>query len=325
MSPVPHIPASALLAVRGRCRTFRADTGGFTLLEVALVLAIVGVLAGMMLPTLSLYMTRITEQKTITRQDAILQSLTLFAKINGRLPCPAGPSGGIEPFGAELGSGRQALDVPQVCSRQVGFVPFRTLGLPAVTRNDGWNRPLTYAVLKAFTTAQGSSDACAIDLEEGQKPGQSAQPVRAAQDLLRLLDERGADLSPRNVIAALVVSHGGNGNGAYVSDETLRRVPYAPASELENADDNLTFRQGIYRKSEQDPFDDILAWSNREQILTAFNGQGCGTEGQQSGEQSSESSQQNQAGTPENTVQPSAQSQQMYAAPPRGGRPFDTP
>lgn len=138
-------------------KTHRNDTSGFTLIEMAIVLVIVGLLLGGILMPLSAQIDqrRISEtQKTL---DEINQALIGFAIANGRLPCPASAiSAGIE---SPAGGG--------VCTNPFnGFLPAATLGLPQTDglgyTADAWgltqNR-IRYAVTtangSAFTTANG--------------------------------------------------------------------------------------------------------------------------------------------------------------------------
>ncbi|HUW25479.1 MAG TPA: prepilin-type N-terminal cleavage/methylation domain-containing protein [Gallionella sp.] len=64
---------------------------GFTLVEMAIVLAIVGLLLGGLIPTLSAQMESQRINETRKQLDEIQQALMGFAIINGRLPCPALP------------------------------------------------------------------------------------------------------------------------------------------------------------------------------------------------------------------------------------------
>lgn len=127
---------------------------GFTLLEMALVLAIVALLLG---SGLSLFSVQV-EQQRIKDTRKILEdakeALIGYAIINGRLPCPAAP--GTTGAESPVGGG--------VCTNfNNGFLPAITLGLSGTDSSgyltDAWGYRIRYAVTKnnsnAATTLNG--------------------------------------------------------------------------------------------------------------------------------------------------------------------------
>ena len=119
---------------------------GFTLAELAVVLAIVALLIGGLLIPLAEQdnMRRARETRNILADAS--EALIGFAAANGRLPCPATASStGMESFaaGGDPGNGN--------CSNfHDGFLPAATLGISPIGADglalDGWNRPIRYAV-----------------------------------------------------------------------------------------------------------------------------------------------------------------------------------
>lgn len=119
---------------------------GFTLIEMAVVLVIVGLLLGGMLMPLASQMETDRRKETSATLESIREALIGFAIINGRLPCPDTNGDG--------------LPGPGVCNtganqRNVGGLPYVTLGL---SRYDAWdntsvwgNTSWTYAVNGAYT------------------------------------------------------------------------------------------------------------------------------------------------------------------------------
>lgn len=103
---------------------------GFTLAEMAIVLLILGLLAGSLLPPLSARFDERARQTTTARLQDIEHALIGFAILHGRLPCP---STEVDPASAHYG-----LEQTPPCNHaQPGFLPWRTLGLSAV---DAWGQ-----------------------------------------------------------------------------------------------------------------------------------------------------------------------------------------
>jgi len=131
-----------------------STAAGFSLVEMAIVLAIIGLLLGSLISPLSSQLERDQRKTSLSALTEISQALTGFALANDRLPCPATPnSAGIE---NPSGGG--------VCTTQHGFVPATTLGLSGHINVDGllldpWNNPYRYSITNsngsAFSTNSG--------------------------------------------------------------------------------------------------------------------------------------------------------------------------
>jgi prepilin-type N-terminal cleavage/methylation domain-containing protein len=113
---------------------------GFTLIELAITLAVVGVLlTGILVPVVSQVAARgisVTERSL----EQIKEALLGYAAANGRLPCPASAtSDGVEAFAAAGPAGNEANGR---CASFYGFVPAVTLGVGPIDNNgyavDGW-------------------------------------------------------------------------------------------------------------------------------------------------------------------------------------------
>lgn len=115
------------------------QAAGFTLVEMAVVLVIVGLLLGGLLVPLSTQMENDRRKETAATLEAIREALIGYAVINGRLPCPD-TSGD----GQEDGCGSGAAQV------HVSGLPYGLLG---VARTDAWGNGWRYAVNGAFTGA----------------------------------------------------------------------------------------------------------------------------------------------------------------------------
>src|SRR3989338_3934535 len=212
---------------------------GFSLVEMAIVLAIVGLLLGGLMPTLSAQMESQRINETRRQMDEIKDALTGFAVINGRLPCPAN---GTLSSGSELVTGS---GVSLTCTLTKGVLPWASLG---VNETDAWGRRFTYRV------SQGGSSNFA-DGTDGT--GETSCPIAVGvsfqicsiANLNIKATSGGSDVATN--IPASVVSHGRNGCGAYVPNGT--QIPIAVgdgsgkdcdnagSNQVENADDNNIF------------------------------------------------------------------------------------
>lgn len=118
-----------------------ASEKGFTLVEMAMVLAIVTLLLAGLIPTISGQLEQRRSAETKKQLEEIQQAVIGFAIIKGRLPCPAtSSSNGLEnpPSGG-------------TCTNfNDGFVPGATLGLNSLNEQglvlDAWDNPIRYVV-----------------------------------------------------------------------------------------------------------------------------------------------------------------------------------
>ena len=130
---------------------FQPDSkqAGFSLLEVAVVLVIVGLLLGGLISPLSSQRHTIKLRQVQTQLDEIKTAILGFAAANGRIPCPTIPNNS----GLESGGGA-ANCVSSGAAFSHGFVPTNTLGLSGPLDDQGllldpWGRPFRYSVTKA--------------------------------------------------------------------------------------------------------------------------------------------------------------------------------
>lgn len=113
---------------------------GFTLVEMAVVLLIVGLLLGGLIMPLMARMDTQRYETTEASLDDIREALIGYALVNDALPCPAtSTSNGTA---AAAGGG---------CAAQHGFVPAVTLGLTGAQNNDqllldAYANPIRYSV-----------------------------------------------------------------------------------------------------------------------------------------------------------------------------------
>ncbi|MCW8875142.1 MAG: prepilin-type N-terminal cleavage/methylation domain-containing protein [Gammaproteobacteria bacterium] len=107
---------------------------GFSLVELAVVLLIIGLMLGGLLMPLSTQMENDKREETQATLEAIREALIGYAVINGQLPCHDTNGDGQPGPGGCNSSPNQ---------RNVGGLPYGLLGVSPV---DAWGRPWIYAV-----------------------------------------------------------------------------------------------------------------------------------------------------------------------------------
>jgi type II secretory pathway pseudopilin PulG len=125
---------------------------GFTLTELAIVFAIVALLIGGAMMTLSAQIEVRNQDETRRRLNAALEALVGYAIVNRRLPCPA--------VAAATGDEAPAGGLAACTTNFGGFLPARTLGLAETDAQgyalDVWGNRIRYAVSNAITGCTGA-------------------------------------------------------------------------------------------------------------------------------------------------------------------------
>ncbi len=216
---------------------------GFSLVEMAIVLAIIALLMAGLLPTLSSQMEQGRRTETRKQLDEIQQALLGFAITNGYFPCPAvSASSGVE----DRDSGTK------ICTgnKRAGFIPWVTLGVP---KTDGWNRIFRYSASLNFTNAS------------------AVFSTSTTRDItIKTRDATGlVNLSNSNDIPVVVVSHGANGiygtldNGNTLPTSASTSYPNVADQQTNATGDGTVFvsRDPSGRTAPNDEeFDDLVIW-----------------------------------------------------------------
>lgn len=196
---------------------------GFTLIELAIVLAIVGILLGGAFYPLSSSLESMRRSDARKQLDRILESLYGFAQMHGRLPCPATATTATGTSNA--GSENCALDR--------GVVPWATLGL---AETDPWGNRISYRMRDTFGTT-------------------SPKITLASEGNMTVRDEESGGTILASLLPAVLVSHGKNGFNAYLTSG-LRSEASSNANENANNMSTVTF----VMQDQSELFDDIVSW-----------------------------------------------------------------
>ena len=224
----------------------RRGQSGFSLIELAVVLVIIGLLVGGGIAALDTTQTqarRSEQQRTLAH---VREALYGFAMSEGRLPCPDDPAA---PDGLEDASGS-----PATCDRGRGVLPWADLG---VGRRDAWGFPHYYAVTDdpfAREVAAGVQSAFTLS-DTGNL---SVEDDHDSSTAVMLADE----------IPAVVLSFGPQGGQVWTAGGFVcPGEGGAPSNgfsdnESENCDnnDNRYVDAGFSRAESGERFDDQLIW-----------------------------------------------------------------
>ena len=200
---------------------------GFTLVELALVLVIVALLASGLMVGIAAQRNAAENVDAQRQLENIRETLTGFALTHGRLPCPALPN---------LASSDANAGVEN-CAQPHGVLPWVTLGLPEV---DPWGRRFTYYAHGSFTGAVPSGALASFTLDTVGNAN-----VKAGS---------GSSSNVASDLPAVVVSHGSRGAGGWQPNGS--QLPGVSGDEAENADADLTF----ISRTQDGNFDDLVTW-----------------------------------------------------------------
>lgn len=213
----------------------RSNTG-FTLVEMAVVLVIVGLLLGGLIVPISAQFDQRNYFETQKRMEEIREALIGYGLAHGYLPCPTSSVTN----GAEERTGT-------ACTNRVGFLPWGELGVPKL---DSWGHLYRYSVKLAY-----ADSATKISLST------------TGDITIKTRDNTGTlvNVSNAGAIPVAVVSFGKNGVLAYNDDGI--QVPNSSvtnADEVTNASDpGTTFISRTFAENTAatgGEIDDIVVW-----------------------------------------------------------------
>jgi prepilin-type N-terminal cleavage/methylation domain-containing protein len=161
----------------------RRKSRGFSLVEIAIVLLILGFVLTIGLQATGAYLSQERRKVSLARVAGLDVALANYVAVQGRLPCPA--DGALPPGNANLGLERRAADgtclvVAGTPIMNRGVVPWVTLGLTETEALDGWNTRISYRTVSAVAVAPnlGFTSNRALDATECDPGGTAAVAAR---------------------------------------------------------------------------------------------------------------------------------------------------
>lgn len=241
--------------------------GGFTLIEIAVVLVIAGLILSMGISMSGTILLQQRRYVTVQRIQAIDAALALYVSQVQRLPCPA--DGALPSSDAAAGMEQRNTVTGDCFNGQArGVAPWRTLSMAEPDATDGFYGRITYRVAPGLTRdlsmTLAGCDPAGTALASGAAPYQSCrvgcdsnmanctgvQPVLAQRGLVLrnaggtvVMDPNG---TPATGAAYVLVSHGENRAGGYNSDGILQDAVGAQMGANESTNSAANALAGAY-------------------------------------------------------------------------------
>lgn len=225
--------------------------GGFTLIELAIVIVIISLLASSYLAYSSIQIKKSRFEQTKENLALVHEALKAYLEANHAYPCPASRiAKTTDPdfaralptcFDKNAGSGFKTLgssvkekrpSTSQAEGRngaqvRIGLIPFRSLGIPDEVAVDGWGHVFQYAVTERMTNKE------------------SYDPQAGAIDIVA--EDRKSRITPAGSAHYVVVSSGENGSGGYSRDGVQMSICPEKLLETENCNDDAVFMDAKYQ------------------------------------------------------------------------------
>lgn len=215
--------------------------GGFSLIEIALVLVIVGLALGGIVSAIGPQLENKRINETQKALEEVKEALIGFAIVNGRLPRPAtSATNGVE----AAGCANEAL-----CT---GLVPWTTLG---VTKLDSWAKVLRYSVTPAYATTVGLTTATL-----GTKTVQTRDALGALTPL--------ATQVPAVIFSSGKLSFGTTDGGTVIPTQSVGNTN---VDETANNGASVTFIQRSVNTATTvvgGEFDDLVIWLPKTTLIS---------------------------------------------------------
>jgi len=291
------VAAAGLVAWLVRRRRAGRPIGGrgFTLIEMALVLVIIGLVTTGMLKMFQGVANSARYTATQNAMHLAEQAITVYAVQNGCLPCPA--NGAIADDAAnagrslDAGGGTYTGCTAGGCWATNGVVPWVTLGISAAEVRDGWSGRLSYHLGGSSRTGDATDSTCGssgttISVEalggfvletitQTIPPNRACTPVGSIQVNNSAGVEQTGGAGNRAIY--LLISHGEDGYGAWNVAGVKTTAGNNTAAQIANAGDAGPFVQDTrIGAAGANYFDDVVLWRSGALALAKCGAGLCG-------------------------------------------------
>jgi prepilin-type N-terminal cleavage/methylation domain-containing protein len=254
---------------------------GFTLIEMAIVLVIIGLIAGAAVRV-------ITPLKNVTKTDLTLQHLAIINKAlqlymiqNGCLPCPADgslPSTSLtnnagKAFTSAGAVAASPCDTTGACLTTNRVVPWITLNISEDEASDGWGDRIRYIIAGTQPVLCSSTS---ITTSNGMircsTSGSSAFPTGGVT-----VNDLDANPSTSVLAAYVLISSGSDRASALQAYTGTATGNTASGNQLTNAGTGTSFYKGTRNDSSGSSyFDDIVSFKTPSVLILTCGSNACG-------------------------------------------------
>ena len=245
---------------------------GFTLVEIAVVLVIVGLITAGIAALLTGFLKSTRSRIAADNAVIVQQALQRFAERSGRLPCPAiaAALNGAEDPATNSPATTCAATVVAATGMARGVIPWSAVGLSLEQVQDGHGRLFTYHVTMAATLT--TLNTTTVGGVMGNMTLHSATPVAMGSSVVAGRNQinscwvgaamPGMNENSCNLNAVVVLlSHGENGLGGFTSQGGTVPAP-TEAGEVENTNATTAF---VKSDPTATGFDDLVfGWAPEE-------------------------------------------------------------
>lgn len=224
---------------------------GFTLVEMAIVLLIMGLLSSAIITPLTTVAQHQRFEKARQELADIDRSITAYLIQRGELPCPINDvsSANRLPVSGDI----------QPCQLSFGNLSASELSIRGATNSQGalldpWGRPYKYAVSLENHPTRGSADwPDWTSKGEASRVGLRYLSANLQLCLVPANNSCSREQLRANGLAYVVVSQGFNTEASIAQNE--------------NIDEDKIFIVDQYSESESNEFDDLLVWASAQDIM----------------------------------------------------------